>query len=184
MRTLVGDVALCLKGDKTTHNGVILTGSAHSSVHGIPIARLGDKVFCPKCKPHISEIVEGKDNYTDRGVPVALQGHLTSCGAQLISSPAAPAIQKIAEIFLANSKTPQSLIESADREFNQFFCLLDQATGEPIKYCLYSLTINDQIFFGMTDAKGNTEKVSADKQAEVEIEIIVLEVSQNTKESG
>ena len=72
-------------GDTTTHGGkVILVGSI-SEVGGIRIAREGDKVICPLCKG-IHLIVEGEATWRDDGIPVALHGHKTSCGASLISS--------------------------------------------------------------------------------------------------
>ncbi|MGP5646031.1 PAAR domain-containing protein [Psychrobacter celer] len=36
-------------GAKTDHGGTVITGSAHTLVNGIPVARKGDKVQCKKC---------------------------------------------------------------------------------------------------------------------------------------
>jgi uncharacterized Zn-binding protein involved in type VI secretion len=78
-------------GDTTTHGGVVITGSPMTNINGIPIARKGDKVFCPLCPPHTFVITEGLEEVKDEKViPVALHGHLTSCGATLIAM-AAPA---------------------------------------------------------------------------------------------
>ncbi len=73
-------------GDKTTHGGIVLTGSATMKFGGIGVARKGDKVLCPKEGHGITTIVEGNPNYLDQGVPVAFHGHKCGCGCTLISS--------------------------------------------------------------------------------------------------
>ena len=73
-------------GDTTTHGGVVVTGSATLTEDGIPVARKGDTVTCPRCKPHVFVIAEGFENCLDHGVPVAAEGHKTTCGAQLVSA--------------------------------------------------------------------------------------------------
>jgi uncharacterized Zn-binding protein involved in type VI secretion len=72
-------------GDATTHGGKVTHVASQTTVDGIPIARIGDKVVCPKCKG-VFPIVEGQSTYLDDGIPVALNGHKTACGAVLISS--------------------------------------------------------------------------------------------------
>ena len=73
-------------GDTTTHGGVVVSGSDTVKEDGIPVARKGDKVTCPICKPHQFVIVEGIETCLDHGIPVALEGHLTSCGARLVAA--------------------------------------------------------------------------------------------------
>lgn len=76
---------MIVQGDKTSHHGSVLEGSPYSDSHGKPIARVGDKVSCPKCMG-IFTIAEGdKSNIVD-GSPVAYHGCKVSCGAVLISS--------------------------------------------------------------------------------------------------
>lgn len=53
---------------------------------GKQVARLGDKVTCPIRGHGSCTIVEGDPNWSIDGIPVALEGHKTSCGASLISS--------------------------------------------------------------------------------------------------
>lgn len=73
-------------GDKTSHNGEVVSAAPTSKISGKNVARLGDKVSCP-IKGHGAEtIVEGDPNWLIDGIPVALEGHKTSCGATLISS--------------------------------------------------------------------------------------------------
>jgi uncharacterized Zn-binding protein involved in type VI secretion len=73
-------------GDITSHGGKVLAASGTSIVHGIPVARQGDACICP-IKGHTScFIAEGDPRVLNGGIPVAFQGHKTSCGATLISS--------------------------------------------------------------------------------------------------
>jgi uncharacterized Zn-binding protein involved in type VI secretion len=73
-------------GDATSHGGKVLTASGTSSVHGIAIARKGDACSCPVKGHSPCVIVEGDPMVLAGGIPVAFQGHKTSCGATLISS--------------------------------------------------------------------------------------------------
>ena len=79
-------------GDMTSHGGVVIAGSPTNSWHGLPIARKGDGVFCPRCKPHFFRITEGLSDCTDTDalIPMATEGHLTGCGAVLIAESAPP----------------------------------------------------------------------------------------------
>ena len=72
-------------GDSTTHGGKVVQVASTSTVDDIRIARIGDIVTCPKCKGKHT-IVEGEPTCLDDDIPIALHGHKTSCGAQLITS--------------------------------------------------------------------------------------------------
>jgi uncharacterized Zn-binding protein involved in type VI secretion len=72
-------------GDPTSHGGAVVSVAPNrSDAMGKPLARVGDKCSCPKHKE--CTIVEGDPNWTIDGIPVALEGHKTSCGATLIST--------------------------------------------------------------------------------------------------
>lgn len=74
-------------GDPTSHGGsVVRVAATHSSVMGKPLARLGDQCSCPLPGHGPCVIVEGDAQWTIDGVPVALEGHKTSCGAVLMST--------------------------------------------------------------------------------------------------
>ena len=72
--------------DRTSHGGVVVSASSLYTVGGVGVARLGDKCTCPKKGHQNCVIVEGDPNWTIEGIPVALEGHKTSCGAVLLSS--------------------------------------------------------------------------------------------------
>lgn len=73
-------------GDPTTHGGVVVTASGRSIILGKPVARVGDKVNCPKPGHGVVTIVEGDPTWIDDGVKVALEGHRCGCGCFLIST--------------------------------------------------------------------------------------------------
>lgn len=73
-------------GDATSHGGQVVSGSASSTIAGRPVARLGDRVTCPKCKPHHFVIASASGNHKVDGLPVARDGDSVSCGAVLMAS--------------------------------------------------------------------------------------------------
>lgn len=73
------------KGDPTSHGGVVLEGSVSDICMGKPIAYIGHKVHCPKCKG-VFPIVEGIVTTTFYGKGVAVAGMKTSCNAVLIAT--------------------------------------------------------------------------------------------------
>lgn len=76
-----------LLGDKTSHGGVVISASESSDCDGKGIARVGDKVTCPK-KGHgrVTTIATGDPTAIIDGRPAARHGDLTACGASLIAS--------------------------------------------------------------------------------------------------
>lgn len=73
-------------GDATSHGGAVVSASAQLEIMGRPVARLGDRCTCPKRGHDNCVIVEGDPDWLIDGVPVALEGHRTSCGAVLLST--------------------------------------------------------------------------------------------------
>mgnify|MGYP000978912013 FL=1 len=74
-------------GDQTDHGGQVIEASGMSFVHGKRIARVGDKVTCPKRgHGHTTVIVTGDPTMVVDGQPVARHGDQCACGATLIAS--------------------------------------------------------------------------------------------------
>jgi uncharacterized Zn-binding protein involved in type VI secretion len=74
-------------GDTTDQGGEVITASQTMCYAGRRVARVGDLVKCPlhlEVQPNM--ILEGDRKITDRGTPVARQGHHATCGCSLISS--------------------------------------------------------------------------------------------------
>jgi uncharacterized Zn-binding protein involved in type VI secretion len=73
-------------GDKTDHGGEVIEASGVTETHGKRIARVGDKVTCPKKNHGTCEIVSGDNTMTIDGKAAARHGDKTACGAMLLSS--------------------------------------------------------------------------------------------------
>ncbi|KAB0643224.1 PAAR domain-containing protein [Burkholderia latens] len=71
-------------GDRHTHGGRVDSGAEFSKVMGRAVARFGDACSCPihgACT-----IAAGDAAFNIEGQAAAFDGHVTSCGATLISS--------------------------------------------------------------------------------------------------
>ena len=90
-------------GDSTTHGGVVIKGCDTATWNGMQVARVGDLVFCPKCK-FVFPIIQGESRVNIMGKAVALEGHKTLCGAELIAQEAAANIQSDAVKFIQNQE--------------------------------------------------------------------------------
>lgn len=73
-------------GDPTSHGGEVVSAAGNYSIMGKGVARVGDSCTCPKRGHNNCTIAEGDPNWTIDGRAVALEGHKTTCGAELISS--------------------------------------------------------------------------------------------------
>ncbi|MCW7537697.1 PAAR domain-containing protein [Aquabacterium sp. A7-Y] len=73
-------------GDTTSHGGTVIEASGMTDTHGKRIARVGDKVTCPK-KGHgrVTTIATGDPTMLIDGQPAARDGDKTACGATLIA---------------------------------------------------------------------------------------------------
>jgi uncharacterized Zn-binding protein involved in type VI secretion len=171
-------------GDKTSHGGTVLEGSLADICMGKPIAYVGHKVQCPKCKG-IFPIVEGALTTSFYGKGVALAGMKTACGAVLIASQftdiveygggaaasssgqAPQATAAVSGPFRGTADSPKQ-DESAGTRFDDRFVLLDEMTGEPIACTEYAIRrASGAIEHGTTDAQGHTHLLSATASAEV-----------------
>ncbi|MGV7206908.1 PAAR domain-containing protein [Oxalobacteraceae bacterium A2-2] len=72
--------------DPTSHGGKVMQAAPNSKVHGVAVARQGDRCMCPIRGHDNCVIAEGDPDVLIDGVPVAFDGHRTSCGATLIST--------------------------------------------------------------------------------------------------
>ena len=176
-------------GDSTSHGGIVLEGSPLAICMGKPIAYIGHKVQCPKCKG-IFPIVEGVSTTTFYGKGVALAGMHTACGAVLIASQFtvtvgydggqdsaghAPKTSNSAVLSSASfpSMVGASTKKFSNHEFDDRFILLDAAEGNPIPFTEYAIRRESgEIEYGTSDAEGHTHLLTATSSAEV-IEIYV-----------
>jgi uncharacterized Zn-binding protein involved in type VI secretion len=76
-------------GDKTDHGGVVVQGAGATDAAGKAMARVGDKVTCPR-RGHggTTVIASGDPTCIIDGQAAARHGDKTACGATLLSSQA------------------------------------------------------------------------------------------------
>jgi uncharacterized Zn-binding protein involved in type VI secretion len=72
--------------DPTSHGGKVLAAAPNSTVMGVAVARKGDSCSCPQRGHDNCVIAEGDPKVLIDGVPVAFDGHKTSCGAVLMTT--------------------------------------------------------------------------------------------------
>ncbi|NRF69448.1 PAAR domain-containing protein [Aquincola sp. S2] len=73
-------------GDRHSHGGFVIEGAPSTDTHGIPIARMGDKVVCPVPGHGVNFIASGDSTCIVDGKPVARDGDVTACGARIFHS--------------------------------------------------------------------------------------------------
>lgn len=160
-------------GDRTDHGGVVISGSPFSDIDGKQIARIGDKVTCPK-KGHgsVTTIVTGDNTAIIDGQPVARHGDKTACGATLLSSQITTYVDTVgggtargstvaaaAGGITASTFAPSSN-NTPQEPFNDAFQLVDEQTGEPLANFEYAINRADgKIVYGITDGSGFTQKI-------------------------
>ncbi|MGC4242299.1 MAG: PAAR domain-containing protein [Herbaspirillum sp.] len=71
--------------DPTSHGGVVQQGFDNVKLYGKPMAGVGHRGYCPKCRCEFI-ILPGEENYEYLGRRVAVEGMKTSCGALLIAT--------------------------------------------------------------------------------------------------
>lgn len=79
---------LIVIGDKTSHGGTVIEASGFTSTGETAIARVCDKVSCPKKGHGVCPIVTGDPTLIIDGKPAARAGDTTACGAVLIAGQA------------------------------------------------------------------------------------------------
>lgn len=151
---------------------------------GKPVARLGDKVTCPIPGHGACTIVESDPQWSIGGIPVALEGHKTSCGASLIST--LPSVTRsyegmgVGSVGGTASGAAAGALQAANRANHvedephaMRFRALDPETGDPLPYRSYVVTLGDgSLVTGTTDADGYTDPIRADAAEVVDIHVM------------
>lgn len=165
-------------GDRTTHGGVVISGSPFTDVDGKAVARIGDKVTCPK-KGHgsVTTIVTGDLTVIIDGQPVARHGDKTACGASLISSQILTYVDDESTVGKSSSGNSFAQAAAAGNHLKNEalrheirFQALDAETGEPAPRSPYVVIRQDGTRTeGVTDGNGFTEIIDADKPEDVSV---------------
>lgn len=165
-------------GDTTSHGGTILEGFPTLNVYGRLASGMGHKVRCPRCKG-IFSIIEGAENRTVNGIPIALEGMLTSCGAALVASQrnARVAIDHTAAAGLAFGPAVEGMLDdhhsdASPKDYDQHFEVLDEVTGQPMANRRYRITVDGLSFEGVTDSEGRTQRILAKDAMQATLEVL------------
>lgn len=157
-------------GDPTSHGGHVVSAS-ETMAYGKPIACLGDRVMCPKPGHENCVIVEGSTFWTIDGRPVALDGHLTSCGAVLLST-----CREVAHDQEGGGAAAQAAAaavvqqyQSRQQAHDEQFLLVD-AHGSPHADTPFTAKLpTGEIVHGVTDGEGKTPRIRTEDARHVEI---------------
>jgi len=178
--SIIGFIVL---GDRTSHGGVVISGDPTWTIDGQPVARVGDKVTCPRCK-RTSTIVSSRfRTVIDFGKPAAFDQDTTDCGALLYSrhnnhagwgddsGEASTHDVNDADISQATSAAPvEDYLPKKAPRFQEHFILLSSETGELLTGVPYTIKTGDgQVVEGQTDSNGRTSVVWTDSPLPVEV---------------
>jgi len=172
--------AIIVLGDKTNHGGEVIEASGVTDTHGKRMARVGDRVQCPKKGHGATVIIEGDLTFVIDGKAVAYHGCKTSCGAILISSQAVTTVSfgggggggaapaaKATQARQAGQSAAQAVAAAplAPAAYDLRFLVNDDKTSQPLAGIPYKITLDSgEEFTGVTDASGHTQTVGSDAQ--------------------
>jgi uncharacterized Zn-binding protein involved in type VI secretion len=174
--------AIIVLGDKTDHGGEVIEASGVTDTHGRRIARVGDKVHCPKKGHGTVEIVAGDNTMIIDGKAVAYHGCKTSCGATLISSQVVTSVEfgsgTAAPATSAVLGAPASLAadcssaseDQSDAPFDEQFRAVDAKSGKTIEGLAYFVRVSSGVTYsGFTDAQGLVPRIQTDQAETIQI---------------
>lgn len=174
-------------GDKTTHGGTVVEAFPvnRADVYGIPPAGLGHLTICP-LHPGPHRIAEGVASFTVDGIPVAVEGMITTCGAALIPSQFAAMVELVGTATIADSGAfHQDLAghwhpgPTARFCHDEQFILQDKSTGTPLANIKYQIkTGSGEIVSGVTDSEGKTQRIKTTTPEQLVLSIVHQGVAQ------
>lgn len=168
-------------GDTTDHGGTVIEASVMSDTHGKGIARVGDRVTCPKRGHGTTVIVTGDPTMIIDGQPAARHGDKCACGAILISSQAVSTVgggggggsgAGAGGAGTASAAASSATTAAANAPHDQCFLLCDP-TGHPLVDQPYALTLSSgRRIEGRTDGEGLTQRIDGVAGDEVTLEVL------------
>lgn len=168
-------------GDKTDHGGEVVEAAGTTDTHGKRIARVGDRVTCPKRNHGPTTIVSGDPTMIIDGKPAARHGDKCACGATLIASQMVSTTGGTGGGGNSPSPRPSSARDGASsppanqqetHAFDQHFVVRDRATGKPLANIPYRISLtNGHSITGKTDSGGLTSKIGADMPLTATLEV-------------
>ena len=167
-------------GDKTDHGGTVIGASTTTDIDGKGVARVGDKVICPKHGPSpiITTIATGDPTNLVDGQPVARHGDKTACGATLISSQAASVVDAgggkkgsdlgaVAAGLATVVGVSAAVIGARTSRYDEQIRFVN-AKGTPLAGVNYRLEMDDgSVVEGETDDDGRSRRIETDQPSKV-----------------
>ena len=153
-------------GDGTSHKVVVIEGFPTMFCYDKPMAGLGHHVTCPKC-PGVHTIVEGVASFVVDGIPIAVEGMKTSCGATLIASQQTDCVDLVSgpsRTASDSSNEPGADTSvDVDEEILQQWFSLEDGQGKPVDGYKYDLFKDDDLYAKAASYQsGDTQIVNGD----------------------
>lgn len=172
-------IGFIVVGDRTSHGGTVVSGDITFTIDGQPVARVGDKVFCPRCKTMTTITTSRFPSIFDLGQTMAYDQDSTSCGALLYSrhnnhagwddgteGGTGNAAAATAEALAGESGPSKPL------RFREHFVLHDE-DGKVVANVPYSVTTGEgNTFDGETDSEGRTSVIWTDSPDAVDVIVL------------
>ncbi|WP_211455441.1 PAAR domain-containing protein [Collimonas antrihumi] len=157
--------AIIRQGDPTSHGGTVIEGHATTTIDGKAIAGLGHMTYCPECKGTFP-IIDGVASDTIDGMPTAVEGMKTGCGAYLIATQNTDTIdvdpgygRGSLSGGLSSLANAGSSASSAGHDYDEQIKFI-RGSGVALAGMAYTLTLDDgSKVVGITDAEGKTDRV-------------------------
>jgi uncharacterized Zn-binding protein involved in type VI secretion len=158
-------------GDPTSHGGTVIEGSEFDICHGKPIAFIGHKTYCPRCKGSFA-IIDGAMTMTFYGRGVALAGMKTACGATLIATQFTDFVEygsgsegskksAASNRGSATATSRQDNRNANDQEYDIHFYITDAADLPMMDWPYCIETASGKRVEGRTDNQGKTIRIAS-----------------------
>jgi uncharacterized Zn-binding protein involved in type VI secretion len=175
---------LIVVGDKTDHGGEVIQGSPTTDAAGKPIARVGDKITCPRHGgiDGTTVIATGDPTLIIDGQPAARHGDKTACGATLLATQVVTtddpgggggSTQRSSRATpIAAAAAAAAGAAATMEKFDLHFLVKDEKSGSPMANVPYRLTLETgSEVIGVTDSKGLTKTIDADSAVIAKLEV-------------
>lgn len=166
-------------GDPTDHGGQVIEASMVSITHGRGIARVGDRVTCPKKGHGTTVIVTGDPTMIIDGKPAARHGDKCACGATLLSTQAVSTTsdggvsnpQAASAAQAAQAAASGYVDQEARKEVNfdeQTQLVVSNGTAVLVGLPWFIKASDGRTFSGRLDENGELPRIFTDSEQEYE----------------
>lgn len=158
--------AVIVLGDTTDHGGEVIEASGVTDTHGRRVARVGDKVLCPRKGHGVTEIVDGDPTFRVDGQAVAYHGCRTSCGAVLLASQAVTTVDPGRGVGIP---VLTDMLSEAFA-FDEQLAAVDDTSGRVIPGLAYFVRTRSGITYsGYTDPAGRVPRIATEAEEDLTV---------------